>query len=104
MAGTDQFDWQYQTFILQYWQKVDAPLTPRLIKTILDSESIRLNGLVSRGYLLGADIKFNEEENPTTDLLAGIIRFHSYITPPVPAQEIDDVLEYDVNNFETLFS
>lgn len=98
------FDWQYQTFILQYWQKVDAPLTPRLIKTILDSESIRLNGLVSRGYLLGADIKFNEEENPTTDLLAGIIRFHSYITPPVPAQEIDDVLEYDVNNFETLFS
>ena len=98
------FDWQYQSFILQYWQKVDAPLTPRLIKTIVDSEGIRLNGLVSRGYLLGASIKFNEDENPTTDLLAGIIRFHSYITPPVPAQEIDDILEYDTSNFETLFS
>jgi len=98
------FDWQYQTFILTYWSQVDQPLTPRLIKKIVDSESIRLNGLVSRGYMLGADIKFLEEENPTTDLLAGIIRFHSYITPPVPAQEIDDILEYDVNNFKTLFS
>lgn len=98
------FDWQYQVFILTYWSQVDQPLTPRLIKKIIDSESIRLNGLVSRGYLLGADIKFLEDENPTTDLLAGIIRFHSYITPPVPAQEIDDILEYDVNNFKKLFS
>ncbi|WP_295157130.1 phage tail sheath family protein [Selenomonas sp. AE3005] len=98
------FDWQYQTFILTYWKKVDQPLTPRLVKTIVDSEQIRLNGLVSRGFLLGADIKFLEEENPTTDLLQGIIRVHSYITPPVPAQEIDDILEYDVNNFKALFS
>ena len=98
------FDWQYQTFILTYWQTVDRPLMPRLIRTIIDSEKIRLNGLVSRGFLLGADVKFLEEENPTTDLLQGIIRVHSYITPPVPAQEIDDILEYDVNNFKTLFA
>ena len=97
------FDWQYQTFILTYWQKVDRPLTPRIIRTIVDSEKIRLNGLVSRGFLLGADVKFLEEENPLTDLLQGIIRVHSYITPPVPAQEINDILEYDVNNFKALF-
>ena len=97
------FDWQYQTFILNYWQKVDQPLMPRLIRTIVDSEKIRLNGLVSRGFLLGADVKFLEEENPLTDLLQGIIRVHSYITPPVPAQEINDILEYDVNNFKALF-
>ena len=98
------FDWQYQTFILTYWQKVDQPLTRRLVRTIVDSEQIRLNGLVSRGYMLGATVKFLEDENPLTDLLAGIIRIHSYITPPVPAQEIDDILEYDVDNFKALFS
>ena len=96
-------DWQYQTFILTYWQEVDAPLMPRLIKAILGSERIRLNGLVSRGYLLGADIDFLESENPTTDLLQGIVRFHTKITPPVPAQDIEDTLEYDVNNFKALF-
>ena len=97
------FDWQYQVFILTYWQKVDGPLNRRLVKTVVDSEQIRLNGLVSRGFLLGADVKFLEEENPLTDLLAGIIRIHTYLTPPPPAQEIDDILEYDVNNFKTLF-
>ncbi|MBQ8697414.1 MAG: phage tail sheath family protein [Schwartzia sp.] len=97
------FDWQYQTFILTYWQKVDRPLMPRLIKTIIDSENIRLNGLVARGFLLGADVQFLESENPLTDLLQGIIRVHSYITPPVPAQEIDCIFEYDVNNFSALF-
>ena len=98
------FDWQYQTFILTYWQKVDRPLTLVLMRTVVDSEKIRLNGLTSRGFLLGADVKFLEEENPLTDLLQGIIRVHTYLTPPVPAQEIDDILEYDVNNLKTLFS
>lgn len=76
---------------------------PRLIKSIVDSEIIRLNGLVSRGFLLGADVKFLESENPLTDLMQGIMRIHSYITPPVPAQEIDCIFEYDVDNFKTLF-
>lgn len=98
------FDWQKQTFILTYWQKVDQPLTPRLIKTIVDSEQIRLNGLVSRGYLLGASVQFLESDNPTTDLLAGIIRLRVKITPPVPAQDVEDITEYDVSNLETLFS
>ena len=98
------FDWQYQTFILTYWQKVDRPLMPRLIKSIVGSERERLNGLVSRGFLLGADIQFLESENPLTDLLQGIMRVHSYITPPVPMQECECTFEYDVNNFKALFA
>lgn len=98
------FDWQYQVFILTYWKKLDNPLRKRLIDNILDSEMVRLNSLVARGYLLGASIQFNEDENPTTDLLAGIIRFHTKITPPVPAQEIDNTLEYDVDSFKALFA
>ena len=97
------FDWQYQTFILAYWQKVDRPLMPRLIKSIIDSENVRLNGLVSRGVLMGADVKFLASENPLTDLMQGIIRVHSYITPPVPMQECDCIFEYNVDNFSTLF-
>lgn len=96
-------DWDDQTFILTYWQKVDMPILPRNIKTILDSEIIRLNGLTSRGFILGGRIEFKEAENPTTDLLNGIIRFHKYRTPPIPAQEIESISEYDVSYFKTLF-
>jgi len=97
------FDWDDQTFILTYWQKVDMPILPRNIKTVLDSEGIRLNGLTSRGFILGGRIEFKESENPVTDLLAGKIRFHKYRTPPIPAQEIESISEYDVSYFEQLF-
>ena len=103
MGTMAMFDWQYQTFILTYWQKADRTLMPRLIKTIIDSENVRLNGLVARGFLLGAKVKFLKTENPLTDLMQGIMRVHSYITPPPPMQECDCIFEYDVNNFKTLF-
>lgn len=97
------FDWQQKTFILNYWQTVDAPLIPRIVRSIVDSESIRLNGLVARGFLIAASIEFIEDENPTTDLLAGKLRVHVRMTPPVPAQEIDEIVEYDASAYSTLF-
>lgn len=97
------FDWDRTTFILTYWQKVDRPLNRRLVHTIVDSEAIRLNGLVARDFLLGASVSFDEDENPLTDLLQGIMRIHKKMTPPVPAQCIEEVQEYDVSNFNALF-
>lgn len=58
---------------------------------------IWLNGLVSSEYLLGARVEIRGEENPATSLLAGIISFHIYLTPPIPVQEINFTLEFDVD-------
>lgn len=98
------FNWHAQTFIQTYWAKVDQPINKRLIQTVIDSENIRLNGLVAQGCLLGGRIEFREDENPTTNLLDGVIKFHTYYTPPTPAREIDNVIEYDPAYFETLFA
>lgn len=97
------FNWHAQTFIQTYWAKVDKPINKRLIQTVIDSENIRLNGLVAQGVLLGARVEFREDENPTTNLLDGIIKFHTYFTPPTPARVIENVIEYDPDYFQTLF-
>lgn len=97
------FNWQAQTFIQSYWSKVDKPITKRLIQTVVDSENIRLNGLTARGAILGGRVEFQDAENPTTNLMDGIIRFHTYITPPAPAREIENTLEYDPAYFAELF-
>ena len=97
------FNWHAQTFIQTYWVKVDQPINKRLIQTVVDSENIRLNGLVAQGVLLGARVEFREDENPTTNLLDGIIKFHTYFTPPTPARVIENVIEYDPDYFSTLF-
>jgi phage tail sheath protein FI len=98
------FDWIGNQFVQTYWSKVDKPINRVLIETLVDSENIVLNGLTSLGYILGGKMEFLASENTTTDLEAGIITFHTYVTPPAPAQEIDDVLEYDTSNLSSLFS
>ena len=54
--------------------------------------------------ILGGRVEVLPEENPTTDLMDGIIRFHVYATPPGPARELDFIIEYDPAYLETLFS
>lgn len=90
------FGWVGKTLIKTFWGKLDKPMNRRLIDTVIDTCNIWLNGLVGNEYVLGARAEFRESENPLTDLMAGIIRIHIYITPPSPAQEIDFLLEYDV--------
>lgn len=91
------FGWVGNSLIKSFWAKLDKPMNRRLIDSILDSANIWLNGLVGQGYLLGARVEMLESENPVTNLMAGIIKLHVYMTPPSPAQEIDFVLEYDAD-------
>lgn len=88
-------DFTGNTLIRTFWGKLDQPMTRRLIDTILDSCNIWLNGLVGSGYILGGRCEMLDAENPETNLLAGIIKLHVYITPPSPMQECDFVIEYD---------
>jgi len=94
------FDWVGNTLIKTFWYKLDEAMNRRLIDSILDSANIWLNGLTGSGYILGGRVEMLESENPVTDLMAGIVRLHVYITPPSPAQEIDFTLEYDVSYVE----
>lgn len=98
------FGWIGKTVIQTYWNKVDKPQNKRLINSIVDSVNIWLNGLASEEKVIGARVEFKEDENPLTNLLAGKIKFHIYMAPPVPAQEIEFVLEFDTNYLNTLFN
>ena len=63
------------------------------------------NGLAAREYLIGHPyVTFVEEENPLTDLIAGLVRFHVHVTPPPAMKEIEFIMEFDVSAFATLFT
>lgn len=97
------FNWVNNTLITSFWQKVDNPANKRLVATIVDSANVWLNGLAARGCILGGRVEFREDENPTTDLMDGILRFHVFFTPPSPARDIEFIQEYDPNYLSTLF-
>ncbi len=98
------FAWIGNTLVQTYWQRVDFPLNRRQVDTIVDSVNIWLNGLAARQYILGGRVEFRSDENPKTDLMDGISRFHVYVTPSSPNREIDFILEYDADYLSTLFA
>jgi len=98
------FDWIGNTIVLTYWSRIDFPLTPRRIETIVDSINIWFNGLASREFILGGRIEFLSDDNPTTDLIDGIVKFRVRITPPPPMETMEFILEYDPAYLQALFA
>lgn len=95
------FNWVANTLVLTFWNKVDNPMNKRSVETIIDSANLWLNGLVAQGCLYGARVKVLTDENPITDLMDGIIRFHVYMTPPAPMRQIEFIQEYNVEYLST---
>ena len=95
------FCWDDNTFIQTYFQKVSDPLKKRLIEAIVDSENVRGNSFVSRGICARYELQYIESENPTTDLLNGTVKFHKYMSPFNPAEDIEEIVEFDPNAIST---
>lgn len=89
------FSWWGNSFILRYLQNVDDPANFRLIESIVDAENIIGNSYVSQGRCAEARIEYLEEDNPVTEILNGTVRFHQYLAPYTPAEDIVNVLEFN---------
>lgn len=95
------FDWDGNNFICTYLNKVDKPGKKRLIQSIVDSQNIVGNGYVAREYCAGYRIEFREDENSVPNLLDGHLTTHTYLAPYIPAEQIENIREYDVEALET---
>ena len=96
IAVRRMFNWHKNTFIRAYFAKVDDPMNTKLIESVVDSENLRC-GAYAPEYWAGASMEYRKEDNPTTDILAGKMTFRQHIAPYTPAQEIVNVIDYDVS-------
>lgn len=95
IAVRRMLDWWGNTFILNYFDKVDDPINFRLIESVVDSENIRANGFKAREQIAGGFIEFRREDNPVEQILNGKIKFIQKVAFFTPAEEIINVLEFD---------
>jgi phage tail sheath protein FI len=98
------FNWIGNTIILTTDRDVDEPGNKRLIQGVVGTIGSFLNSLVAAGALIAGKIEFRKDENPVTNLADGKIKFHDTLTPPSPAEDIEDVLEYDPAALAGLFA
>lgn len=94
------FSWWGNSFITTYLTKVDNPANYRLIESIVDSENVRGNSLVSQGKCAGIKMEYSVDDNPIANVLDGKIVFKQYLAPYTPAEDILNVLEFDASMIE----
>jgi phage tail sheath protein FI len=94
------FSWWGNSFIMNYLVKVDNPANYRLIESIVDSENVRGNSLVSQGKCAGIKMVYDKADNPVQNVLDGKIVFRQYLAPYTPAEDILNVLEFDPSMIE----
>ena len=87
--------WYRNRFILSYKEKVDSPMDPRLIESLVDAENQYLNSLINTGDIAGGEISYNEEDNPAQAVLNGKIVFYTKIAFWIPAEYILNNIEFD---------
>lgn len=90
-------DFVCNTFVNTYWSHLDRPLTRVRIDAIVNSFNSWLNGLTHEGKLYGGQIEYVAASNPTANLIAGKFRLDTRMASPVPAQEINMYVEFNVD-------
>ncbi|MEI2454582.1 phage tail sheath protein [Lysobacter firmicutimachus] len=67
---------------------VDKPLTPMLVRDMLDEGNARFRWWKTAGYLLGGQCWFDNEQNPADRLFSGKLALAHNYTPVPPAEDI----------------
>ena len=98
------FKWVAKSTILSYWSYIDRRMIRRLLDAILQGVNDWLNGLTAEEKILGGRVELREDENTNTALMAGKAKFHIYLTPPSPLQQLEFVLEYDLSYLEQMLA
>ena len=85
-TGTLTAQWLLDTIVNGCAPFIDQPLTPVLVRDIIDSINAKLRATVSKGWLIGASCWYNEDLNNEQDLSQGLL-YVDYDYTPVPTLE-----------------
>lgn len=89
------FTWRSNSLIQTYFERVDSPANYRMIEAIVDAENVNGNAYVAAGACAAYQCEFRSDENSTTQILDGTIKFHLTLAPYNPAECIEFTLEFD---------
>lgn len=97
----DALDWYANSFITEFFDKVDDLTNMRLIESITDEENARLAVLTGKGRIAGAEIAFSTTKNSVAKILQGEIHFDRKVAFFTPAEVIQDEVTFDPTFIET---
>lgn len=92
------------SFQLDWALSIDAPMTRALKDRIVNAEQEKLDRLVTLGALVGEPrVSFEEEENPSSEILQGNFRWSEIVTVTPPLKSATMEVSYTDEGFSAYF-
>lgn len=95
--------WLLNTLIINYWSRIDIPVSRIQIESLVNSANTFLDGLKTAGVLIGAEVTFNSSDNTIEDMSSGKFKIRLKWCSPPPLEHLEIVHEYDATYLSTLF-
>ena len=95
------FNYAWTSFVLDNMSKLDKPMNPKRLQSIIDSENMKGSKYVSEEACASYRIVADTENNTAAELVAGHYHFYLYCTPFPPLKQMNVTMEYEASSLVT---
>lgn len=91
------FNHTWAKFVLKNMSKLDKPMSPKRLQSIVDSENMAGTAYVSNDTCASYRMEVDTEQNTAEELVAGHFHFYQYCTPYTPFKQVNNTMEYEAS-------
>lgn len=95
------FNYAWTSFVLDNMSKLDKPMNPKRLQSIIDSENMKGSKYVSEEACASYRMVADAEKNTAAELVAGHYHFYLYCTPFPPLKQVNVTMEYEASSLVT---
>lgn len=95
------FNYAWTGFVLDNMSKLDKPMNPKRLQSIIDSENMKGSKYVSEEACASYRMVADTEKNTAAELVAGHYHFYLYCTPFPPLKQVNVTMEYEASSLVT---
>lgn len=95
------FNYAWISFVLDNMSKLDKPMNPKRLQSIIDSENMKGSKYVSEEACASYRMVADTEKNTAAELVAGHYHFYLYCTPFPPLKQVNVTMEYEASSLVT---
>lgn len=95
------FNYAWTSFVLDNMSKLDKPMNPKRLQSIIDSENMKGSKYVSEEACASYRMVADAEKNTAAELVAGHYHFCLYCTPFPPLKQVNVTMEYEASSLVT---
>lgn len=95
------FNYAWTSFVLDNMSKLDKPMNPKRLQSIIDSENMKGSKYVSEEACVSYRMVADTEKNTAAELVAGHYHFCLYCTPFPPLKQVNVTMEYEASSLVT---